>query len=87
MKIKCVDGVLREFVSAESIRDNVKTELVVINTMFDKASIPTNKQAYCTHCRQQLGFINCIKDKELFRQHTCNKHYNHEHNLKRLQVQ
>jgi len=80
-KILSVDGKFREIIPAEQPMNMIYYSFSNVG----KGEIHTKYargQAYCKHCRKQLGFIDA-KSQEA-RNHICDKLYKHENNLKRL---
>lgn len=79
-KILCVDGKYRQFIPAEKALTLNKFDFVQLSKN-DVVSKYIRKQAYCHHCRKELGFIDIKSDEA--RQHVCDKLYNHINQIKR----
>lgn len=83
MRIKCIDGVVREIIPP--IPSSKHPEALDNNII--KAQVAySGSQAYCNHCRKQLGYLPILPNKEFYQQHICNKHYNHNNQIKRLEL-
>jgi hypothetical protein len=78
MRVRCVDGYIREFIPMTGVKYPIDASKDFNHNRF----VQSNSPAYCDHCRAILGFID-VKSEEA-RKHTCNKHYVHENNVKRL---
>lgn len=81
MKVKGFDGKIRELIPVEG--GNCQT---LTNNNYGglskSASMLNRSQAYCSHCREKLGYIDVKSDEA--RKHACNKLYSDKNQQSRI---